>query len=91
MDNLQMLKRWRLILGEESQKTLEGLGGLPLSEEDLLMDSALSQIYGSSGSGALYHHFVINTFEDAFFRTPFLTNGLRTGGRTIERPEPALS
>ena len=52
MDNLQMLKRWRLILGEESQKTLEGLGGLPLSEEDLLMDSALSQIYGSSGSGS---------------------------------------
>ncbi len=52
MDNLQMLKRWRLILGEESQKTLEGLGGTTLSEEELLMDSALSQIYGGSGQNS---------------------------------------
>lgn len=51
MDNLQMLKRWRLILGEESQKTLDGFGGASLSEEELLMDSALSQIYGASGNG----------------------------------------
>ncbi|MBP1568632.1 MAG: VWA domain-containing protein, partial [Oscillospiraceae bacterium] len=40
------------ILGEESQKTLDGFGGTPLSEEELLMDSALSQIYGASGSGS---------------------------------------
>ena len=53
----ELLKRWRLILGEESQQKLQNAGGgIELSEEDLLMDSALSQIYGGnnseSGSGA---------------------------------------
>ncbi len=56
MENQQILKRWRLILGEESQKQLEKAGGFDLSDEDILMDSALSQIYGetgrSSGKGA---------------------------------------
>lgn len=56
MENQQILKRWRLILGEEAQKQLEKSGSLDLSDEDILMDSALSQIYGetgrSSGKGA---------------------------------------
>ncbi|MBR1824527.1 MAG: VWA domain-containing protein [Ruminococcus sp.] len=51
MDEKQILKRWRLILGEESQKRFEAMGGGALSAEDILMDSALSQIYGSSGTG----------------------------------------
>ncbi|MBQ8569518.1 MAG: VWA domain-containing protein [Oscillospiraceae bacterium] len=58
MDTKETLKRWRLILGAESEKMLESFDGdgINLSEEELLMDSALSQIYGndeggSSGSG----------------------------------------
>lgn len=46
MENTQVLKRWRLILGEEAQENINGMGGGSLSEEELLMDSALSQIYG---------------------------------------------
>ncbi len=50
MENTQILKRWRLILGEESQEQMSAMGCGGLSEEELLMDSALSQIYGA-GSG----------------------------------------
>ncbi len=46
MEEKQILKRWRLILGAESQDKLNSLGCGGLSEEDLLMDTALSQIYG---------------------------------------------
>ncbi len=53
MENKEILKRWRLILGSSSEDTIESLGGTdPLSAEELLMDSALSQIYGGSGSGS---------------------------------------
>ncbi|SHM50206.1 VWA domain-containing protein [Ruminococcus flavefaciens] len=51
MEHQQILKRWRLILGAESQDKISTLGGAALSQEDILMDSALSQIYGSSSSG----------------------------------------
>lgn len=51
MENTTTLKRWRLILGEEAEDTLNGMGGAALSAEELLMDSALSQIYGA-GSGS---------------------------------------
>ncbi|MCR5121047.1 MAG: VWA domain-containing protein [Ruminococcus sp.] len=49
-ENKALLKRWRLILGEDSQQRLSGAagGGMELSEEELLMDSALSQIYGGN-------------------------------------------
>lgn len=53
MENKEILKRWRLILGSSSEDSIESLGGTdPLSAEELLMDSALSQIYGGSGSGS---------------------------------------
>lgn len=53
MEDQQILKRWRLILGAESQERINALGGAALSQEDILMDSALSQIYGgSSASGS---------------------------------------
>ncbi len=58
IDNKEQLKRWRLILGRDAQKTLDSMGGMSsLSAEDMLMDSALDQIYGnnsnnSSGRGA---------------------------------------
>ncbi len=51
MDNKETLKRWRLILGQQSEKTMGGMGCPTLSSEELLMDSALSQIYGGNSSG----------------------------------------
>ncbi len=50
MENTTTLKRWRLILGEEAEGQLSGMGGGELSAEELLMDSALSQIYGGTGT-----------------------------------------
>ena len=50
MDNKEILKRWRLILGSDSEKMMNAMGGTAaMSEDDLLMDSALSQIYGNDG------------------------------------------
>ena len=49
MEEKHILKRWRLILGAESQEKIGSMGGAALSEEDILMDSALSQIYGGNG------------------------------------------
>lgn len=48
---LKNLKRWRLILGEDAAKKMEDMGGegFQLSEEELLMDSALAAIYGNDG------------------------------------------
>ena len=45
----EQMARWRLILGAESQPVLEGMGASPLSQEELLMDSALAAIYGGPG------------------------------------------
>lgn len=52
MEDMQILKRWRLILGAESQKQFESFGCGGLSAEDILMDTALSQIYGGNSSGS---------------------------------------
>ena len=46
MTQPNQLARWRLILGAESQPALTGMGALSLSQEELLMDSALAAIYG---------------------------------------------
>ena len=51
MDNIQILKRWRLILGADAEQKLGSMGCGGLSEEELLMDSALSQIYGAGSFG----------------------------------------
>ena len=48
MEQTQQLARWRLILGSETQNSFEQMGSSPLSQEELLMDSALSAIYGRS-------------------------------------------
>lgn len=62
MDTNDRLRRWRLILGSEAQKRMEGMGdGSDLSQEDLMMDTALDAIYnrdmkfgfgGGAGKGA---------------------------------------
>lgn len=49
MSQTQQLSRWRLILGAETQQSFEGMGGGGLSQEELLMDSALGAIYGGPG------------------------------------------
>lgn len=47
MVDIEQLKRWRLILGENSQDTLDSFsgGGFSLSEDERIMDEALAAIY----------------------------------------------
>lgn len=46
MDTKDRLRRWRLILGSEAEKRIEGMdGGNAFSQEDLMMDMALDAIY----------------------------------------------
>ncbi|MGG1550151.1 VWA domain-containing protein [Paenibacillus ferrarius] len=49
----EQLKRWRLILGEASEKKLQGYstGSELLDEEALLMDEALAAIYDGTATG----------------------------------------
>ena len=51
MSETEQLSRWRLILGAETEESFSGMGGAPLSQEELLMDSALGAIYGGPGEG----------------------------------------
>lgn len=54
MEIREQMKRWRLILGEESQgqfDTMDGAGGAQLSQEQWLMDQALAAIYNKSTAG----------------------------------------
>jgi hypothetical protein len=39
------LSRWRLVLGKDSQDALSGMGGCPLSADQMEMDEALAAIY----------------------------------------------
>ncbi len=53
IDSKQQLKRWRLILGKSAENKINSIGGCdPLSAEELLMDSALAQIYGADGDSS---------------------------------------
>lgn len=55
----EKITRWRLILGQESQNRFQSMGGVPLNEQQDLMDQALAAIYngteyggfGTSGQG----------------------------------------
>lgn len=49
MARTEQLSRWRLILGSETEGSFSGMGGGALSQEELLMDSALGAIYGGPG------------------------------------------
>ncbi len=51
MEQTQELQRWRLILGQESDKRLSGMKMPALSEEQDLMDKALAAIYNKSDQG----------------------------------------
>lgn len=50
-DKEEKLQRWRLILGQESQKRFENMGGGGLTKEQDLMDLALAAIYNRTESG----------------------------------------
>ena len=48
MEHEEQMKRWRLILGEDSEKRFSDMNGgnpLSLTEEQALMDNALAAIY----------------------------------------------
>lgn len=82
-DNIKSnIKRWRLILGKDAQESLENLekdiygsDALSMSEEDFLIDKALSDIYGSSYFGDInelnanngfgYGNNYVNNFPEA--------------------------
>lgn len=55
MDTSERMKRWRLILGQESDKQFDLMNqgqNLELSEEQMLMDQALAAIYDKSSKGS---------------------------------------
>ncbi len=57
MNDIEKLKRWRLILGSESQNKINSISGniggsLGLNQEQLLMDNALAQIYGGNNNNS---------------------------------------
>jgi len=51
MEQTEQMARWRLILGNESQEAFSSMGAGTLTEEQFLMDNALSAIYGGSREG----------------------------------------
>ncbi len=49
MTQQERMARWRLILGSESQRQFDAMGGVALNEEEFLMDQALAAIYSGPG------------------------------------------
>jgi hypothetical protein len=47
----EQLRRWRLVLGKDSQQELDGMGDCSLSAGDGEMDEALAAIYDETGEG----------------------------------------
>lgn len=51
MEKEEQIRRWRLILGQESDKRFSDMGGGGLSAEQDLMDQALAAIYNRTDAG----------------------------------------
>ena len=51
MTQQEQITRWRLVLGAQSEETFARMGAGGLTEEQFLMDQALSAIYGGPGEG----------------------------------------
>ena len=49
----QKLARWRLILGQDTQKQFSDMNEFTLSEQQFIMDEALARIYGGGAGEAL--------------------------------------
>ena len=45
MQKEEQVRRWRLILGQESEDRFSGMANAPLSQDQDLMDQALAAIY----------------------------------------------
>jgi hypothetical protein len=50
-DQLERLRRWRLVLGHSAQDSLCSMGARGLCQDDVLMDEALAAIYDASEDG----------------------------------------
>ncbi len=53
MEKGKQMERWRLILGDETEKSFSDMGMSALSEEQMLMDNALAEIYGANKNSNL--------------------------------------
>ena len=51
MEDKEKLKRWRLILGQDSEERFAGMGAEGLDEEQQIMDMALAAIYNKQEQG----------------------------------------
>ena len=51
-DQMERLRRWRLVLGHSAQDSLGAMGACGLGADDVLMDEALAAIYDESEGGA---------------------------------------
>ena len=51
MEDKEKLKRWRLILGQDSEERFAGMGAEGLDEEQQIMDMALAAIYNRQEQG----------------------------------------
>ena len=51
-NQIERLRRWRLVLGASAQDCLDGMGARRLCQDDGLMDEALAAIYDESEDGA---------------------------------------
>src|SRR6188768_3902943 len=51
----EQVKRWRLILGQHAQESLEKMGGCALSQEQLGIDGVLAAIYDETGPEGKQH------------------------------------
>lgn len=51
IENETRIRRWRLILGQDSQQRFSSMGGTPLTGELDLMDQALAAIYNRTDAG----------------------------------------
>ena len=53
MQQKEQMERWRLILGAETEQDFTNMGMSSLSQDQLLMDQALAEIYGANQSSQL--------------------------------------
>lgn len=53
MEKNKQMERWRLILGDETEKDFSDMGMSALSQEQIFMDNALAEIYGANKEGNL--------------------------------------
>ena len=78
MEAADRLRRWRLILGAEAKKRMENMDkGVSLTDEDLMMDTALDAIYNRNMKcNADDHAGVFQAGEEAVTQAHISADGL---------------